>query len=64
MLPGTLAATLFGGQMHSFLRDPGPVNYGLIALFVVGLVLAFVAMRWWLRRRLAMADGKATTHAG
>ena len=59
MLPGTLAATLFGGQLHSFLRDPGPINYGLIALFVVGLVLAFVAMRWWLRRRLAIADGKA-----
>ncbi|MHB8939098.1 MAG: VTT domain-containing protein [Thiobacillus sp.] len=63
MLPGTLTATLFGGQLHSFLRDPGNINYGLIALLVAAVVLAFFALRRWLHHRLDSADKKAPTHA-
>lgn len=62
VLPGTLAATLFGGQLHSILRDPGNINYGLAALLVLMLLLAFLALQKWLRRRLATADGEATIH--
>jgi phosphatidylserine/phosphatidylglycerophosphate/cardiolipin synthase-like enzyme/uncharacterized membrane protein YdjX (TVP38/TMEM64 family) len=62
ILPGTLVATVFGGQLHSALRDPGDINYGLIAISVSAVVLAFFALRRWLRRRIA-ADGKALTHA-
>jgi uncharacterized membrane protein YdjX (TVP38/TMEM64 family)/phosphatidylserine/phosphatidylglycerophosphate/cardiolipin synthase-like enzyme len=64
ILPGTLTATLFGGQLHSILRDPGNINYGLTAFLVIMLLLAFFALHKWLRRRLATADGKATTHVG
>ncbi|HEX7971777.1 MAG TPA: VTT domain-containing protein, partial [Thiobacillus sp.] len=62
MLPGTLAATVFGGQLDSVLRNPGSVDYGLIAFLVAGLLLAFFALRGWLRRRLA-TNGKAPRHA-
>jgi phosphatidylserine/phosphatidylglycerophosphate/cardiolipin synthase-like enzyme/uncharacterized membrane protein YdjX (TVP38/TMEM64 family) len=63
ILPGTLVATVFGGQLHGALRDPGSINYGLIGIVVAALLVGFFALRRWLRRRLA-ADGKATTHAG
>jgi len=63
MLPGTLAATVFGDQLHSFLRDPGSLNYGLVGLLVAVVLLVFFALRRWLRRRLA-SGGKATTDAG
>jgi phosphatidylserine/phosphatidylglycerophosphate/cardiolipin synthase-like enzyme/membrane protein DedA with SNARE-associated domain len=62
ILPGTLVATVFGGQLHSALRDPGDINYGLIAISVGAVVLAFFALRRWLRRRIA-ADGKALADA-
>jgi phospholipase D1/2 len=51
MLPGTLAATLLGGQLDTVLRDPGNVSFGLIALVMAVLLAAFLAARWWYRRR-------------
>jgi phospholipase D1/2 len=63
MLPGTLAATVFGDQLHSFLRDPGSLNYWLVGLLVAVVLLVFFALRRWLRRRFA-SSGKATTDAG
>lgn len=63
ILPGTLVATVFGGQLHSALRDPGDINYGLVAISVSAVVLAFFALRRWLRRRID-ADGKALADAG
>ena len=36
MLPGTLAATVFGDQLEAALRDPADVNLWLIAGVVVG----------------------------
>lgn len=63
ILPGILVATVFGGQMHSALRDPDSINYGLIGISVGAVVLAFFAVRRWLRRRID-ADGKALADAG
>lgn len=63
ILPGTLTATLFGGQLHNALQDPGSINYGLVGILVAALLLAFIALRRWLSRRIA-ADGKAPTDAG
>lgn len=63
ILPGTLVATVFGGQLHSAMRDPTSINYGLVGVVVAALLLGFFALRRWLRRRLA-ADGKATADVG
>jgi uncharacterized membrane protein YdjX (TVP38/TMEM64 family) len=63
VLPGTLTATVFGGQLHGALQDPGSINYGLAGILVAALLLAFLALRRWLSRRIA-ADGKATTDVG
>ena len=46
MLPGVLAATVFGGEIASALDEPSAVSYWLAggALVLIGLSL------WWLRR--------------
>lgn len=64
ILPGTLAATLFGDQLHSILRDPGSINYGLTALLVITLLGVFFVLHRWLRRRLATAGVKSSTRPG
>jgi len=43
MLPGTLAMTVFGNQIEEGLRDPGRINYGLVAAVVVGLFIVSVS---------------------
>lgn len=48
MLPGTIATTVFGDQLQAALRDPGRVNYGLIAAAVAGVALLTLAVRRWL----------------
>jgi phosphatidylserine/phosphatidylglycerophosphate/cardiolipin synthase-like enzyme/uncharacterized membrane protein YdjX (TVP38/TMEM64 family) len=48
ILPGTLAATVFGHQLEAALRDPRRINVWLIALVVVVFVLATLAVRRWL----------------
>jgi phospholipase D1/2 len=63
ILPGTLAATLFGDQLHSALVDPDEINYTLIGIALAVLVVAFIALRRWLRRHIA-ADGKAGPDVG
>ncbi|MGK2953097.1 MAG: VTT domain-containing protein [Thiobacillus sp.] len=63
ILPGTLVATVFGGQLHRALRDPDSINYGLIAISVSAVVLAFFAVRRWLRQRIDAA-GKALPDVG
>ena len=62
LLPGTLAATLFGGQLHNALRT-GDINYGLAAVFLVGLLLAFFFLRRWILRMLK-ADKKTAAGTG
>ncbi|CAL94400.1 conserved hypothetical membrane protein [Azoarcus olearius] len=48
MLPGTLATTVFGNQLQEALRDPGRVNYGLVAAAIAGVALLTLAVRRWL----------------
>jgi phospholipase D1/2 len=48
MLPGTLAATVFGDQLEIALHDPSKVNVWLIAGVVVLLVTATIYVRRWL----------------
>lgn len=51
ILPGTLASTVFGDQLQTWLDDPGRINYWLIALvlFVLG------GATWYVRRWLMSA---------
>lgn len=48
MLPGALAATVFGDQLEAAIRDPAEINYWLLATIVVLLILATLAVRQWL----------------
>jgi phospholipase D1/2 len=48
MLPGVLAATVFGDQLEAALRDPREVNVWLIATIVIALVVASLWVRRWL----------------
>ncbi|MGH6635620.1 MAG: hypothetical protein ACRED0_05610 [Gammaproteobacteria bacterium] len=40
MLPGTLAATVFGDQLEVASRDPGEVNLWLVAAVAMALGIA------------------------
>jgi len=61
MLPGTLAATVFGDQLHAALDDPESVNYWLIAgvvlLFAIGMLLV---RRWFVKQMAKHADADDT----
>lgn len=59
-LPGTVATTLFGGQVEAALRDPGQISYALLAAVVVLLASLSLAVRRWL---LGQAR-KGKEHAG
>jgi uncharacterized membrane protein YdjX (TVP38/TMEM64 family) len=48
MLPGMLAATVFGDQIETALRDPSQINYGIVAAVVVGLLALTLVVRRWL----------------
>jgi uncharacterized membrane protein YdjX (TVP38/TMEM64 family) len=47
MLPGALATTVFGDQLTAALRDPGLINYWLIAGVVVVFAIGIFAVRRW-----------------
>ncbi|MGE5524551.1 MAG: VTT domain-containing protein [Rhodospirillaceae bacterium] len=53
MLPGTLAATVFGDQLHAALNDPESVNYWLIAGVVLVFAIGMLAVRRWFKRQIA-----------
>ncbi len=62
MLPGTLAATIFGDQLVEVLHDPHHLNYPWIAAAVLLIVAAGVGMRRWFSsvyatRRAVTAQG-------
>lgn len=59
ILPGTLAATVFGDQLQAALEDPREVNYWLIAAVVVLLGAATWLVRRWL---LASASASKSQH--
>jgi phospholipase D1/2 len=52
MLPGTLAATVFGDQLHTALEDPASVNYWLIAGVVLLFAVGMVVVRRWFKRQM------------
>lgn len=52
MLPGTLAATVFGDQLEVALRDPGRVNLWLVAAVAMALGIATLLVRWLLTTQL------------
>jgi len=46
MVPGVLATSVFGDQLTTALEDPSRINWWLVG----GVVLAFVALTWFVRR--------------
>jgi uncharacterized membrane protein YdjX (TVP38/TMEM64 family) len=62
MLPGVLAATVFGEQLETALRDPSRINYWAVAGVVILLAVATLAVRRWLGP-LAKASPDATPTA-
>lgn len=57
MLPGTLAATVFGDQLQIALRDPAEVNPWIVGGVVVALTAATLLVRRWLNAQ--SQDGRA-----
>ncbi|HSD44659.1 MAG TPA: VTT domain-containing protein [Burkholderiales bacterium] len=51
MLPGVLAATVFGDQVETALRDPAQINYWVVAGVLVLFAVLTVAVRRWLVRQ-------------
>jgi phosphatidylserine/phosphatidylglycerophosphate/cardiolipin synthase-like enzyme/uncharacterized membrane protein YdjX (TVP38/TMEM64 family) len=58
MLPGTLAATILSEQLRAALKNPGDVNYWLIAAAVLIVALA----TWFVRRWLISSSGHTSSH--
>jgi uncharacterized membrane protein YdjX (TVP38/TMEM64 family) len=48
MLPGTLAATVFGDQLQIALHDPSKVNLWIVGGVIVALTTATLLVRRWL----------------
>ena len=64
ILPGTLAATIFGGQLEAALENPRAINYWLITGAIVLLAGATFFVRRWLVSTSVSAShdiGKART---
>lgn len=55
MLPGTLTATVFGGQLQTALEDPAQVNYWLLGAALCLMIVATLLVRRWLIRSTASA---------
>jgi len=55
ILPGTLAATVFGNQLQAALENPGAINYWLIG----GVVLLLIGATWFVRRWLIASSKPA-----
>lgn len=59
ILPGVLASTIFGDQLHDALKDPATINYWLLAAVIVVMAAATLAVRRWL---MLSAAGAAASH--
>jgi uncharacterized membrane protein YdjX (TVP38/TMEM64 family) len=59
MLPGTLAATVFGDQLEIALRDPGEVNLWIVGGVTVVLITATLLVRRWLVSQSAHGSARA-----
>jgi phospholipase D1/2 len=49
MTPGVLATSVFGNQLTRALEDPSTINWWVVA----GVLLAMVALTWWVHRWFA-----------
>ena len=59
ILPGTLAATIFGNHLEAALRNHSRISYGLLAAVVFALIVLTLVVRAWLsrQRRTALRPG-------
>ena len=53
MLPGVLATSVFGGQLTAALEDPSTINWWIVG----GVILAMVALTWYVKRWFASQNG-------
>ncbi|HZQ73987.1 MAG TPA: VTT domain-containing protein [Burkholderiales bacterium] len=62
MLPGTLAATIFGDQLESALTGGGDINWWIVSAVAAAFVAGIVAVRRWFNRmaRRLTADAART----
>lgn len=58
MLPGTLAATVFGDQLQALFHDRREVNWWLIGTMLVALAV----LTWWVRRWVIRSSRLPATH--
>jgi uncharacterized membrane protein YdjX (TVP38/TMEM64 family) len=56
MLPGALAATIFGDQLEAALHDPSRINYGVVAAVALVFVVGTLAVRTWLKTQIRGAS--------
>jgi phospholipase D1/2 len=59
MLPGTLAATVFGDQLEVALRNPADVNLWIVGGVIVALTAATLFVRRWLITQSAHGSAQA-----
>ena len=52
MLPGLLAATVFGEQLEAALRDPTQVNYWVVAGVAIAFIVGTLIVRNWLKNQM------------
>jgi len=57
ILPGTLAATIFGNELQAAFGDSGRINYWLIAGALTFMALATWLVRRWLLSSVAATEG-------
>ncbi len=63
MLPGALAATVFGDQLAAALEDPAKINWWVTAGVVAALVFGTFAVRKWLGNAYRAGAAPAATSA-
>ncbi len=64
MLPGTVAMTVFGGELEKGLTDPSRINYGLVAVAVLALVAISAGALKWANAGLDKRGGKKRAAPG
>lgn len=60
ILPGTLASTVFGDQLQTWIEDPQQINYWLIALVLLVLGAATWMVKRWLVASAATVKARAS----
>jgi phospholipase D1/2 len=63
ILPGVLAATVFGDQFSDALKDPAGIDYWLLAGIAVFFGLVFLVVRRWVSRLHRASAGRAQAAA-